>query len=748
MKKIGKRLISLIMAGMLAVPLPAFAADGAGTTADGSKSVTVDITGSSRVTVERITGEDDSFGDGERLEYEIQPAENYQLEEIEVEVTPGGGGVLPPQTLTEENTNIIFSDVQLRIDSWPTDKEKGTLTIDTVNGTLSDSYNVEIGFQVEEKPTYKAAITATSNHAVLTDGGKNEYHAGEAVTLSVDPEDEFHLTGLKLASGSESQNFTGSGTWKEWTVSWSAEGETRITGNIAGDIEVEATIEEIPTTYQLTIDVEDGLELERPSSRVTSVLEGSSQQVRVSARSGYVLSDFTVQYGNSYASWATGQDFLTMGNTRVEVNERDDEISFILPYIYEDTNIYFSADYDEDNIPVEIDEGSRINIDTDVGDTVARGEDAVFYISTTSDRYSVRRITLRIGDRSGSADPDDGEIRVGNRTYEIEDIGDGEYALYVDNISEPVTVSASSNSSSVVSRPTLTIRSSSRVKITKSVSSSRIDAGDDVQFYFTPDTNYQVDEITVRIGDNSRTVGADNSSIRVGGETYQMSRNAAGIVTLYLTDIEENVTVSASAYYSRDPIQPTNTVRIDLNSRAAFMNGYGDGTFHPESNMTRAEAVVTLYRLCDVNTSYTSSNVFRDVPSGMWYTQPVNAFAEGGIIDRTTYFYPDQNITRADLVEMLYRLVGSPSVSGSNVRFNDVWGTSNSDAIQYAASRGWVNGYKDGSFRPYGYITRGEVAAVVTRVLGRTTGGTGVYYRDVPSSHWAYRYIQMASSYV
>ena len=84
MKKIGKRLISLIMAGMLAMPLPAFAAGGAGTTADGSKSVTVDITGSSRVTVEQITGDDDSFGDGERLEYEIQPAENYQMEGIEV----------------------------------------------------------------------------------------------------------------------------------------------------------------------------------------------------------------------------------------------------------------------------------------------------------------------------------------------------------------------------------------------------------------------------------------------------------------------------------------------------------------------------------------------------------------------------------------------------------------------------------------------------------------------------------------
>ena len=208
----------------------------------------------------------------------------------------------------------------------------------------------------------------------------------------------------------------------------------------------------------------------------------------------------TVQYGKNYASWATGQTYLVMGNDRALVKEEDDEITFTLPSIYYDTTIYITSGYDENNIPIETSEGTRINIDTDCGDTVSRGGDAEFYISTTSDRYSVRRITLKIGDDEASADPEDGEIRVGRRNYEIEDLGDGQYILYVDNITEPVKVSATSTSSGTVSRPTLTIQSSSNMKITKSVSSSRIDAGDDVMFYFNPNTNYQIDEITVKSG--------------------------------------------------------------------------------------------------------------------------------------------------------------------------------------------------------------------------------------------------------
>ena len=37
---------------------------------------------------------------------------------------------------------------------------------------------------------------------------------------------------------------------------------------------------------------------------------------------------------------------------------------------------------------------------------------------------------------------------------------------------------------------------------------------------------------------------------------------------------------------------------------------------------------------------------------------------------------------------------------------------------------------------------------MMTRVLNRTSGGSSITYTDVPYTHWAYRYIQLSSSYV
>ena len=83
-------------------------------------------------------------------------------------------------------------------------------------------------------------------------------------------------------------------------------------------------------------------------------------------------------------------------------------------------------------------------------------------------------------------------------------------------------------------------------------------------------------------------------------------------------------------------------------------------------------------------------------------------------------------------------------VSSSGPTFTDT----NNSAVRYAASRGWISGYSDGSFRPYNGLARSEAASLMTRLLGRTSGGTTVYYRDVPTTYWAYRAIQLASSYV
>lgn len=742
MKQISKRVAALFLSALVLIPPAALAGDEG---EDQTNGVEVKFKTLSSVTVEP-SSESVFIPSNGTQKFTVTLKVGRALDYVTLAV---GTDSLNDEVKLDRSTlkATTKQGIAIEMDAWPERSRSFTLTVSA--GAVGEKLNAEIS--CENSPaTYNMRIHEESGNAKVNGNDDGKAERGEKVSLSVVPEDGYRLKSLIIKYDTVTETLTAANSnWNGLNVTWNAEGESTVSGEMYGDLDVEAVVEEIPIVYKLTVDVDDGLELERPTNRVTSVGQGETCEVRVSTRPGYIISDFTVQYGKSYASWATGQTFLVMGNDRVQVREKAGEVWFILPEMYTDTNIYFTSDYDQDNIPIETEEGSRINIDTNCGETVARGDDVEFYISTTSDRYSVQKITLTIGDSTGSAEPEDGEIRVGRKNYEIENLGDGEYAVYVDNVTEPVKLYATSSGSSSVSRPSLTINYSSHMKITKSVSSSRIDAGDDVTFYFTPDTNYQIDEITVKIGSNSRTVGAEKTSIRVGSTTYQMSRNSKGVVSLYLTDIDENVTVSGRAYYSKDPVTPTNTIRLNTSSRNAFMNGYSDGTFRPENYMTRAEAVVMLYRLSTVNVeSDSSQSVYQDVPWGMWCAQEVNAFANAGIIDRTTYFYPDQYITRGEMTEMLYRLSGSPSVSGPSTRFSDISGTSNSDAIRYASSAGWINGYSDGTFRPYAYIARSEVAAMMTRVLNRTTGGGGVYYKDVPYSYWAYRYIQLASSSV
>lgn len=750
MRKRWERILALLLSVLLVLPTAAFAVDegeGGESGSGNDKTAQVSFKGTSWTWGNDV---DTVVKAGGSTSFPITMKEGSRLKTVLVKIAGEDAEDDEDGVTIELNADTITGtadDITATIDAWPVRSRTFSLTV-AADASLADNLVVSVS-ATTESIRYSARIHEESGSAI-TNGSQDEAKHGSEVTLGVVPDDGYRLSSLEIEYGSATTTLTaGVDDWNGLEVTWNAEGNTTVSGEIYDNLDVEAVVEEIPIEYDVTIDVDSGMELVRPSNRVTSLLQGERLEVRVKAKTGYLISDCSIRYGKSYATWASGQSAMQMGNDRVQVQQKSGEVWFYLPEVYADTDIVFTSDYDPDNIPIEIDEGYRINIDSSCGETVARGDDAEFYIYTTSDSYSVKKVTLTVGESTASADPSDGEIRVGRKTYEIEDMGDGEYTLYVDNITEPVTVAATSSGSETVSRPTLTIKSSSHVTITKSVSSSRVDAGDDVNFYFTPSTNYKIDQITLKVGSNSRTVSADKTYIRVDGETYQMSRSASGTVTLFVTDIDQNITVSATTYYSTSPIEPTNTIQINTSSRSAFMNGYADGTFRPQSYMTRAEAVVMLYRLCTVNVdSGTVGSSFRDVPSGMWCAREVNAFAYAGIIDQTSYFYPDTYITRAELTEMLYRLAGSPSVSSSAPSFNDIGNVSSSNAIRYAAYRGWVNGYEDGSFRPYAYIERSEVAALMTRVLGRTSGGISIYYSDVPYTHWAYRYIQLASSYV
>ena len=65
------------------------------------------------------------------------------------------------------------------------------------------------------------------------------------------------------------------------------------------------------------------------------------------------------------------------------------------------------------------------------------------------------------------------------------------------------------------------------------------------------------------------------------------------------------------------------------------------------------------------------------------------------------------------------------------------------DAVAQAAAAGIVNGYGDGSFRPEHNVTRAEAVAMLNRMLGRepeTAQFEGMLspFTDITDAHWAY----------
>lgn len=248
---------------------------------------------------------------------------------------------------------------------------------------------------------------------------------------------------------------------------------------------------------------------------------------------------------------------------------------------------------------------------------------------------------------------------------------------------------------------------------------------------------------------------------RVGSGTYTLLEKAApeGYVisdkTYELTVSGSRVTMDGKTY---SPVTFVNRRAAELNRRDhyAFLVGYADGTFGPECNMTRAEVTTMFARLLteQIEADKTYSSTFNDVAKDCWAANYIGYMQQFGIV--TGYedgsFRPDAPVTRAEFAAIASRF---EKLTQGSASFTDVpdthWAVK---YINFAATRGWVTGYEDGTFKPEHSITRAEVAAVTCRLLERSADQTYIRshigelrtFADVTESHWAYWYAMEAAN--
>lgn len=130
---------------------------------------------------------------------------------------------------------------------------------------------------------------------------------------------------------------------------------------------------------------------------------------------------------------------------------------------------------------------------------------------------------------------------------------------------------------------------------------------------------------------------------------------------------------------------------------------------------------------------------FRDVTSTHWAFASVERAAELGLV--TGYsdgtFRPDTPVTRAQFVLMLWRMCGKPAATKA-ASFADASADWYQDALSWAVEKGYVNGLSDTRFGPDAPITRQQAMAILFRLNGGQSGTeltlTGIYEQTFADS--------------
>ena len=148
-----------------------------------------------------------------------------------------------------------------------------------------------------------------------------------------------------------------------------------------------------------------------------------------------------------------------------------------------------------------------------------------------------------------------------------------------------------------------------------------------------------------------------------------------------------------------------------------LIDGYGDGGFHPNASVTRAEFVKLLNSA--LNFTVESAISFTDVKEGDWfYAEAAKAAAAGYAQGSNGAFHPEQAITRAEAAAMIARAVNLTADETRADAFADAaaipaWAKG---SVGAAAESGYMNGYPDGTFGAGSLITRAEAVVTLDRV--------------------------------
>ena len=244
------------------------------------------------------------------------------------------------------------------------------------------------------------------------------------------------------------------------------------------------------------------------------------------------------------------------------------------------------------------------------------------------------------------------------------------------------------------------------------VSPNVADEDDTVSIYVTPDTGYQLDELIVEDED-----GHDVTTSSLASGTRYTFRMPDSDVTITATFKSR----SYSSNFTDVPRYEWYYEAVSYVASEGLMNGVSTTQFNPNGTASRAQIVTILWRLAGEPSALTGA--FTDVPAGQYYSTAVAWASRQGIVTGVgnNRFEPNSNITREQLAVILYRYAqdaGYTTSASANITGYYDYARVNSyarTAMSWAVGAGLITGTSTTTLSPQDTATRAQVATILMR---------------------------------
>lgn len=218
---------------------------------------------------------------------------------------------------------------------------------------------------------------------------------------------------------------------------------------------------------------------------------------------------------------------------------------------------------------------------------------------------------------------------------------------------------------------------------------SNASAGAVITLTATPDEGYELLSISVR--------DADGKPVALDGMKFTMPESSVTVTAVFGQGALPFVDVSVNAWYYE-------TVKAAY--EAGLMNGVTDTEFAPNAPLTRAMIWTILARASGVETE----------GGATWYAKAQEWVLANGVSDGED---PMGNVTREQLVTMLWRLNGSEVMTGYIGNYIDTGDISEwaNQAMLWAVQNGIIEGDENMALAPKADTTRAQAATFFVRYL-------------------------------